>query len=81
MSLIKFKPVIELSSNLPTKGETYAAPAFADRIACATSKIRVTFTLIRSLQDSSAQASKPSGVQGTLIVADFGNFVASRIPS
>ena len=62
-------PAIELSSSLPTKGETYAAPAFAASIACATSNIRVTFTRIKFLHDSSAHASKPSGVQGTLIVA------------
>ena len=29
----RFKPAIELSSNLPTNGDTYAAPAFADSIA------------------------------------------------
>ena len=69
------KPAIELSSSLPTKGETYAAPAFAASIACATSKIRVTLTLIKFFTDSSAQASKPSGVHGTLIVADLANLL------
>ena len=43
MSFMSSNPAIELSSNLPTNGETYAAPAFADSIACATSKIKVTF--------------------------------------
>ena len=33
MSLIKQRPPKELSSTLPTKGETYVAPALADRIA------------------------------------------------
>ena len=40
------KPAIELSSSLPTKGETYAAPAFAASIACDGEKIKVTLTLI-----------------------------------
>jgi hypothetical protein len=33
MSLIRATPSNELSSTLPTKGEIYAAPAFAARIA------------------------------------------------
>ena len=43
-------PEKELSFNLPTKGETYFAPAFAARIACETEKTRVTFTGIKSLE-------------------------------
>ena len=59
----------------------YITPAFAESMACATSNIRVTFTRIKFLHDSSAHASKPSGVQGTFIVAEVGNLVASLIPS
>ena len=43
--LIRSNPAIELSSSLPTKGETYLAPAFAARIACASSNIKVGCTL------------------------------------
>ena len=42
ISLIVSNPLIELSSSLPTKGETYVAPALAARTAWAASKINVT---------------------------------------
>jgi transaldolase len=42
--------------------------------------IGVNVTLIFDVANS-AQASKPSGVQGTFTVHEFGNFVASLIPS
>ena len=78
--IILERPEYELSSTLPTNGDTYFAPLFAARIACAGEKIRVTFTLIRSLE-SVLQTRKPSGVQGTLIVADLPNLRARRAPS
>ena len=80
MSLIRHRPPKELSSTLPTKGETYVAPAFADSIACDGEKISVTFTLIK-LRESSRHAINPSGVQGTLIVACLPNFLDKRNPS
>ena len=39
---IKSIPLKELSSTLPTNGETYFAPAFAASIACAAENINVT---------------------------------------
>ena len=61
-------PSKELSSTLPTKGETYAAPALAARIACAAEKINVTLTFIDSLAKI-LQAANPPRVQGTLIAS------------
>ena len=55
------------SSNLPTKGDTYDAPAFDARTACAAEKTSVTFTLIPS-RASALHAVRPSGERGTLIV-------------
>ena len=78
--LIKSNPAIELSSSLPTKGDTYLAPAFAANIACASSNINVTLTAINCL-DNSLHTARPSGVQGTLIVACLPNFLESLIPS
>ena len=48
MSLITSNPLTELSSSLPTNGETYVAPALAASIACAASKINVTLTFVLS---------------------------------
>jgi hypothetical protein len=62
MSLIRATPSNELSSTLPTKGEIYAAPAFAARIACDGENIRVTLTLIFSF-DNSLHAIRPSKLQ------------------
>ena len=42
ISFITSNPFTELSSSLPTNGETYVAPALAASIACAASKINVT---------------------------------------
>ena len=80
MSLISLIPSKELSSSLPTNGETYVAPALVASIACATENIKVTLTLIPS-EDNSLHAINPSGVQGTLIVAHLPNFLERRLPS
>ena len=68
MSLMRHRPPNELSSTLPTNGDTYVAPALAARIACDGENIRVTFTLTNDL-DNCLQTYNPSGVHGTLIVA------------
>ena len=73
MSLTRHRPPNELSSTLPTNGETYFAPALADSIACDGEKISVTFTLTAG--DSCLQTHRPSGVQGTLIVAFLPNLL------
>ena len=72
ISLINARPSKELSSTLPTNGETYVAPAFDDSIACAAENMSVTFTLTFCLA-SSLHALSPSGVQGTLIVTQSPN--------
>ena len=72
-------PTKELSSTLPTKGETYLAPAFAASIACAAENIKVTFTFTKSL-DNFLHTFNPAGVQGTLTVAFFPNFLDKRNP-
>ena len=41
ISFIRHRPPNELSSTLPTNGDTYAAPAFAASIACDGENIRV----------------------------------------
>ena len=66
ISFIRHKPPNELSSTLPTNGDTYAAPDFAASIACDGENIRVTLTLINFL-DNSLHTARPSGVQGTLM--------------
>ena len=73
-------PTKELSSTLPTKGETYFAPDLAARIACAAEKIKVTLTFTRSLE-SSLQTYNPSGVKGTLTVHAIPNLRERRTPS
>ena len=73
-------PEKELSSTLPTNGETYFAPDLAARIACAAENIKVTFTFTRS-QESSLQTLNPSGVHGTLIVHALPNLRERRVPS
>ena len=72
---------IRLATKFPNSA-TIKVPCTPDGLlACAElsmkNLIRVNVTLIFDV----AQASSPSGVQGTLIVAEFGNFVASLIPS
>ena len=72
---------IRLATKFPNSA-TIKVPCTPDGLlACAElsckNLIRVNVTLIFDV----AQASKPSGVQGTLIVAEFGNFVANLIPS
>ena len=67
ISFIRHNPPNELSSTLPTNGETYVAPALAASIACDGENIRVTFTLIKSF-DRTLQAASPPLVHGTLIV-------------
>ena len=68
ISFMRHRPPNELSSTLPTNGETYLAPAFAASIACTGEKINVTFTLTNDL-DSCLHTYNQSGVHGTLIVA------------
>ena len=68
ISLIRHRPPKELSSTLPTNGDTYAAPAFAASIACEGENTSVTLTLTINFV-SSLHTASPSGVQGTLIVA------------
>ena len=80
MSSIRPNPLCELSFNLPTKGETYFAPAFAASIACAVENMSVTFTWIRS-RFNSRHAHSPSGVHGTLIVAMLPYLSLSARPS
>ena len=80
ISFIRHKPPNELSSTLPTNGDTYAAPAFAASNACEGENIRVTLTLINFL-DNSLHTARPSGVQGTLIVANSPNLFASLVHS
>ena len=46
ISLIKFSPSVDMSSNLPIKGETYVAPAFAARRAWPTEKTSVQLVFI-----------------------------------
>jgi transaldolase len=77
ISFTRHRPPKELSSTLPTKGETYVAPALAASIACDTLKIKVTLTLIL-FSDNSLHARRPLGVQGTLIVAHLPNFLCLR---
>ena len=52
ISLMRHRPPYELSSTLPTNGDTYVAPALAASIACDGENINVTFTLTNFFESS-----------------------------